>query len=157
MMTINFFIPFVMLLSMNIVIVHALRTRGRYFKDEEKNEARNAENRQLTFMLLAIATGFLILCSPQYMRLITYTIKSNSGSPYEYALYILAVHTSQTLINTNNAINFFLYCISGSKFRKDLISLFRCGSVRSAGKGELSGTKSTGVAEASADQSITQN
>ena len=113
---------------MNIVIVVALRSRGKYFKgdgtDDKAAEARNAENRQLTFMMLAIATAFLILCSPQYMRLITYTIKSNNTSPYQYALYILAVHTSQTLINTNNAINFFLYCISGSKFRSDLKSLF---------------------------------
>ena len=27
---------------------------------------------------------------------------------------------------TNNAINFFLYVISGQKFRNDLINLFKC-------------------------------
>jgi hypothetical protein len=37
----------------------------------------------------------------------------------------LADAVTQQLVYTNSAINFFLYCLSGSKFRKELIAIFR--------------------------------
>ena len=45
------------------------------------------------------------------------------GPTYEYHLVF---HISQKSYFTNYGINFFLYVISGQKFRSDLVSLFKC-------------------------------
>ena len=79
---------------------------------------KSAEN-QLTTMLLAITTLFLILLFPTNVRFI-YVAFVNSDTPSKYALYIFIFEISYRLYVTNSGINFFLYCISGQKFRNDL-------------------------------------
>ena len=41
-------------------------------------------------------------------------------SPEKYARLMLFYHITNKLYFSNNGINFFLYCISGKKFRNDL-------------------------------------
>ena len=48
-------------------------------------------------------------------------------------LYILAAHGSNKMFFTNNAVNFFLCCVAGSKFRKDLWNLLCKKSVTNRG------------------------
>ena len=44
---------------------------------------------------------------------------------YYYAVFNFLYHFSQKLFVTNNAVNFYFYCICGAKFRADLKSLFK--------------------------------
>ena len=121
--TINCFIPFTLLLVMNSIIIHALRNRVSNFKADHDTITDN-RNRQLTITLLSVTFAFIILCAPQYLRYVTYNIKSCTTSPKEYALYILAAQGSNKMFFTNNAVNFFLYCVAGSKFHNDMRNLF---------------------------------
>ena len=46
-------------------------------------------------------------------------------TPFDFAGFYIYNSVSQKAIYTNNGINFFLYVISGKKFRTDLVNLFR--------------------------------
>ncbi len=70
-------------------------------------------------MLLMVSILFTILLIPTYVRVVFLTF-FKTDTPSKYASYTLFFQMTVKLASTNNGINFFLYCISGNKFRKDL-------------------------------------
>ena len=122
----NAIIPFTLLIHMNFVIVKTVRISGKLFKGDVTitgMEARQrtmkiAEN-QVTLMLLLVTTLFLILLCPTYIRFI-YLLFAKINTPLDYANSALFIQITYKLYSSNNGINFFLYCISGQKFRNDL-------------------------------------
>ena len=128
----NAVIPFIMLMHMNYVIVKTVRNSRKLFRANDtttstgklqeseirQKNMKNAEN-QLTIMLLLVATLFLILLCPTYIRFI-YLIFTSQDTPFKYANSYLLFQISFKLYTTNSGVNFFLYCISGKKFRNDL-------------------------------------
>ena len=138
------FFPFIALLTMNSIIIHAMLRRGSHLVEGQKkdDDKRSAENRQLTFMLLLVTFTFLALICPQYLRYFVYSFKSQSTSPFAFAEYVLVVHISNKMYFTNNSVNFLLYCMGGTKFRNDLKELLGCGG---QGKKGLGGSSSGGT------------
>ena len=129
----NAIFPFTMLIYMNIVIVKAVRKSRKLFRVDERTTAgidtrqksmKNVEN-QLTKMLLLVTTLFLILLFPTYFRFI-YMVFVKQDTPLEYAQSMLLFQITTLLYISNSGINFFLYCISGQKFRNDLKELLCC-------------------------------
>ena len=138
-LVVNALIPFSILIYMNYVIIKKVRQSRKMFGNDDSQKAsqgncnanqqkqkimKNTEN-QLTVMLLLVTTLFLILMIPTYMRFL-YTTFVDRNNPEKYARLIFFYHISQKLYHTNNGINFFLYCISGQKFRSDLKELLCC-------------------------------
>ena len=129
---INAFIPFIMLIHMNYVIVKTVRNSRKMFISDNgtvgietrQKTMKSAEN-QLTTMLLLVTTLFLILVLTTYLRFI-YTAFLSSDTPSKFATSIFLSGTSYKLCVTNSGINFFLYCISGKKFRNDLKEIVCC-------------------------------
>ena len=129
---INAIIPFILLIYMNFVIVKTVRSSRKPFGDNDRTTGmdarqktmKSAEN-QLTIMLLLVTTLFLILLCPTYVRFI-YLSFADPGTPLEYANQILIFQITIRLYMTNSAVNFFLYCISGKKFRNDLKDILCC-------------------------------
>ena len=123
---INAIIPFTLLIHMNYVIVKTVRKSCRMFSgnvgsvgiDARQKTMKSAQN-QLTTMLLLVTTLFLILLLPTYIRFI-YAAFLISNTPSKYATSLVFIEISYKLYVTNSGINFFLYCISGRKFRTDL-------------------------------------
>ena len=62
---------------------------------------------------------FLILLLTTYIRFI-YAAFVSSDTPSKFATSMLIFEISYKLYVTNSGINFFLYCVSGKKFRNDL-------------------------------------
>ena len=138
--SINAVIAFAVLIYMNYVIIKKVRSSRKMFRDNEsqcsqksqgQNKAassrreqtmNNTEN-QLTTMLLFVTTLFLILMFPTNIRFV-YSNFVTRDTPTKYAYLMLFYHLTHKLYSTNNGINFFLYCISGQKFRNDLKELF---------------------------------
>ena len=128
----NAIIPFILLIYMNFVIVKTVRKSRKSFGDNDRTTGmdsrqkamKNAEN-QLTIMLLLVTALFLILLCPTYVRFI-YLAFADPSTPLEYANQILIFQITIRLYMTNSAINFFLYCISGKKFRNDLKEILCC-------------------------------
>ena len=130
---VHFALPFVSLLGMNSVIIHVLRKRSLTMtvrsegqgQDQSGGKMRSAE-RQIYIMLLLVAFAFLLLHTPGYI-LVFYTNFGNyNQSPKAFAGYYLFYIVGSHLLYTNYGINFFLYVISGQKFRSDLLRLFNC-------------------------------
>ena len=120
----NAVIPFTMLIYMNFVVVQSVRQSRKMFRtndgtttgiDTRQKSMKSAEN-QLTIMLLLVTTLFLILLCPTYFRFI-YLVFAKRDTPFEYAKSMIIFQISGALYITNNGINFFLYCISGQRFR----------------------------------------
>ena len=139
---VNAVIPFALLIYMNTVIIQKVRHSRKKFGNKDsfvdnkghgentanqrrQKSMKNAEN-QLTKMLLLVTTLFLILMIPGYFRFL-YLSFVMMNTPSGYADLKLLFHITHKLYNTNNGINFFLYCISGQKFRNDLKGILCCG------------------------------
>ncbi|CAH1800623.1 unnamed protein product [Owenia fusiformis] len=143
-------IPFCSLLTFNYLIISAIHRHKReladlsanmmeltsktdggskYFRRSHflrKSRLKNSRENQLTAMLLFVTFTFLALTLPQYIRYIVYADIHFKESAKEYALNTLLYHISNKLWFSNSAVNFYLYCLCGSKFRSDLKKLFPC-------------------------------
>ena len=139
---VNGLIPFSLLIHMNYVIVQTVRRSQKMFGsitniaaiesvsdgktgvNKRQRTMKSAEN-QLTVMLLLVTTLFLTLLLPTYIRFI-YSSLLEMDTPSKYASSMLFSQVTHKLYITNNGINFFLYCISGKKFRDDLKEILPC-------------------------------
>ena len=76
-------------------------------------------------MLLLVTFAYLILMLPSYGMFIYTSFVDYQSSPDLFAgFYLIWVVGNKTYF-TNYAINFYLYVISGQKFRSDLVKLFK--------------------------------
>ena len=151
---IGFAFPFIALLIMNSVIIYTLCKRSSLLLTKSEAQTRNSaklrsSEKQIIIMLLLVTFGFLILMTPSY-GMMSYTAFVNfSSSPKLYAGFFLFASIGQKTFYTNFGINFYLYVISGSKFRSDLLKLFKimcpCCHRKRKGPGETSVSKSTSV------------
>ena len=122
---VDFAIPFVSLLIMNSVIIHVLRKRSVGTEDRTKRPNKMKQSEKQIFILLLLVTfSFLFLNSP-VMAMVIYIQFAQGDSPSFVAGKHLFYHVSEKLYMTNHGVNFFLYVLSGHKFRSDLIKLFR--------------------------------
>ena len=87
---------------------------GKKSRKQQKSEA------SLTIMLLMVTFSFLILTSPIFIFYVVYMNKPFLDTPKSWADYNLVGYSVSKLFQTNHAINFYLYCLGGSKFRTDL-------------------------------------
>ena len=66
-------------------------------------------------------------------------------TPYYYAGFYLFYNTGEKIFYANCGVNFFLYVISGKKFRNDLVKLFRCQDTKKETPPQLSASKAPKV------------
>ena len=130
----NFALPFALLLIMNTFIIHTLRTRsvikivateGQGQSEGQTLKIKNSE-RQIYILLLLVTFAFLILTIPGYANIAYMSLHDYTKSPKSFADFFCMYQIGQKTYFTNYGINFFLYVISGQKFRSDLINLFKC-------------------------------
>ena len=127
--TVNGIIPLCLLIVLNVMIINEVRKRNKQFNNPSQGRGtmKSAE-KQLTVMSILVTSAFLLLTTPLYIfQMLSFTINW-SISPRKYAHYLLISILTSELYYTNSSVNFFLYCISGSKFRNDFKILFTCKS-----------------------------
>ena len=129
---INAIIPFTLLIHMNYILVKTVKDSRKMFRNSvgsagvaTREKTMKSAETQLTTMLLLVTTLFLILLLPTYIRFI-YAAFVTSDTPSKFATSMLISEMSYKLYVTNSGINFFLYCISGQKFRNDLKEIICC-------------------------------
>ena len=133
----NFIIPFVSLVIMNSVIIKTLYKRSRSNLTEAVQTRKEGQSqgqgqtdpmktveRQIYTMLLLVTFGYLLLTTPGYAMLFYVNYVDYLKSPYNFAAYVLFFQVGEKTYYSNFGINFFLYVLSGQKFRKDLVNLF---------------------------------
>ena len=134
-LVVNYALPFILLLSMNSVIIHKIRNRDVVTSHSTSGNLpksgvqckilknKNSEN-QMCVILFLVSFGFLILTTPAYLLFFFIMFVDFLKTPHLFAGYYLFWNVSHKLYTTNHGINFFLYVISGKKFRTDLMKLF---------------------------------
>ena len=132
---VQFALPFICLLTMNSVIIHKIRNRfvliKRPLRDSSNSDSSQGENSQAkhsemqVFVILLLVTfAFLILATPGYLFFLFVRVIDFFKTPKLLAGYFLFYHVAHKMYISNHAINFFLYVISGKKFRSDLRNIF---------------------------------
>ena len=114
--------PFLIVLVNNSVIVHVLV--GYHDRLRMNIIMANAEHnfRQTIFMCLAVSVAFFVCVTPNFALLI--------GRPYwkaavsDRSALNVTDAVNNLLLYTNHSINFFLYCMTGKVFRKELLNMF---------------------------------
>ena len=132
---IHYALPFVLLLCMNSVIIHEIKHRSvvqnqiaiisfSQNSNRQPNLKGRNSDRQTFAILLLVTFGFLILTTPGYILFLFIMFVDFLSTPELFAGYYLFWNVAHKLHTTNHGINFFLYVISGQKFRTDLVKLF---------------------------------
>ena len=89
----------------------------------QAKQIKNSE-RQIYTMLLLVSFSYLILTTPMFAFLLYNKLVNFLQSPYHFAVFTIFYQVAEKTFYCNFGINFFLYVLSGQKFREDLVSLF---------------------------------
>lgn len=138
----NSVVPFASLLCLNVLIIASVR-RSISSQGKTQDERSTPRDKQLSVLLLMVSFTFLALTLPIYMRNIAYQYIDQTVSEKALSRYYIYFHVTTKLFFTNNAVNFFLYCMGGSKFRRDLKRLCRCCANPTADKYQDSAEETT--------------
>ena len=134
--SISYALPLVALLLMNSFIIQTLRKRLIFeipptttnSQDQGHPEGQSSRlktsDRQIFVILLLVAFSFFVLNTPAYALILYVNWVNYSQTPKSLAGFHLFYNVAHKTYFTNCGINFFLYVISGQKFRNDLVALF---------------------------------
>ena len=139
-LAVNFVIPFSTLLTMNVKIIVAMKSHSKHMAKQAKKPTpdakdgdtssgvakKNSRDQQVTMMLIGITLGLFVLTIPQYIRYVVFKFIDPYSSAEMFADFTLTYHLTAKLLATNSAVNFFLYCLTGSKFRKEALGVLSC-------------------------------
>lgn len=121
------FLPFALVLTLNSAIIYQIRMARHGFSTQ--NSARSGDSgtsgachAKVTYMLLTVSFTWFFMTAP-----------------FSLLIFLGNVHTNRVgrtiiflLMYMNHSVNFFLYCFTGRKFRRELKELFRCKRSRKA-------------------------
>lgn len=136
-------VPFLVILVLNVAIVSRLRWRPVMLRGrtggrtnsifsgssaDRASESSSACGRQakVTYMLVVVSFAWLVLTLPKSIHTIVFEL-----DPHRYANVVMFRGLSFLLVYVNHAINFYLYCITGRKFRRQLEELSKAVCARS--------------------------
>lgn len=91
---------------------------------------QQSRQRRLTRMLLFVSFVWLVLSAP--FALYSLVVNFSDEQQRFAARNLLAKIICFLLVYVNHAINFYLYCLTGSRFRQELCALLSCRSKRTA-------------------------
>jgi hypothetical protein len=126
------FVPFLVIMILNsfiiINIISAQQTRfvlrqqtslqaGKHVQNQNRKQAESSK--RITVMLLLVSFTFLITTLPMNLVLIftSFSNERDNDDDKVFAKWKLVSSCTEMLMYVNHCINFFLYCITGKKFR----------------------------------------
>ncbi|XP_046367889.2 thyrotropin-releasing hormone receptor-like [Haliotis rufescens] len=126
-------IPCILLLSLNVLIIRAIKI-SRQQRIEMSVESEKAQttgktvrqDRQITVMLMTVTFVFVILTVPRTIYVVVDLFWTVEYGTLEDAQKYLINQVTFFLCDSNHAINFYLYFITGRKFRRQFLDLCMC-------------------------------
>lgn len=118
-LTIYSLLPLLMMMISNSIIIFLVMKRRKLL---ESRRSKSADANALTATLLTVCFVFMLLTLPHAI----YAISANHlHESHENKIDFITWRLLAGFLRyVNNAINFFLYCLSGRPFRKELRRLF---------------------------------
>jgi len=141
------FVPFVVIMALNSMmmrqVIASKRNRGQLCQQTSRHlssqsshgttmVSKTTESTRLTVMLLTVSFAFLITTFPMNTTVIvtsyfmrTTAMPNGLITDFPLAAKLRLVRTvCELLMYLNHSINFFLYCATGQKFRRQLCALW---------------------------------
>jgi hypothetical protein len=132
-MAMHSIIPVIVIAAADTCIVGKLlisSMRKREIMQDVDKAKKDSNLRSVTIMLVVVGVVFIILTLPNdvfFVVQLSYFqfLPIGVASADHEALYYLVRLLTRTMLYSNNAINFVLYCVSGSQFRKAFFKQIR--------------------------------
>ena len=130
------FLPFACLLVTNTVLVRRMGQSLREARDslaEGRSDpfaSRDKKLSSMTITLIATSVAFLLLTSPIAVYMVwdgTLAYDTKMHDVRFRATNRLVLSAGLVLWYTNLGINFYLYCLTGARYRAEFVRLFGCG------------------------------
>ena len=120
------FLPFLIIIVLNSLIIrqviHARRSRSQLSGSIYEQRRPSSEgSTKLTVMLLTISFSFVLTTLPMNMSLIASVLIDPNTDLQSLSKFKLVKTITELLMYVNHSMNFFLYCATGHKFRRQLI------------------------------------
>ncbi|KAL8558684.1 hypothetical protein ACOMHN_037777 [Nucella lapillus] len=93
--------------------------------DYEQAQAREKAAWSVTVTVIVVSITFLVLTLPSTIYYILFYFETDSAG-YREAVLSLISAIGETLYHANSAINFYLYCLTGRRFRGEFIKIMCC-------------------------------
>ena len=90
---------------------------------------RKKKATSITVTLIAVSLAFLLLTFPMsFCQLLVFIgwLNGSLTSILSSRAFFYAQHLSRTFWNINSCINFYVYCLTGSKFKREAKQIFSC-------------------------------
>ena len=119
-------IPMLAILFLNIGIIYRLKASTKRHKtmtsSEEANKQREKVQRNMTISLLTVSFAFIILHTPMSVHNLASFVHFETTEK-ERADWLLLNACSYMLFDAQNSVNFYLYFLSGRKYRQHTLTL----------------------------------
>jgi len=120
--------PFIIILGLNVAIVVRLRCGSAVSVLQHGDYAggiqQSAVTSRVTYMLLAVSITWLILTAPFTLQMHFGEALLDVNDPRSVVRFRLLRTVCFQLMYANHAVNFFLYCVAGRKFRHELRDMY---------------------------------
>jgi hypothetical protein len=116
--------PSAILFILNIIIIATMRCNNSFTNEASigsTEQKKSSKDTYLIVMLLTVTFTLLIMTVPYHVNKAIYDPKRFIKYPWLYTWHMTCI----LMYYTNSGVNFFLYCLSGSKFRQDFYDLLR--------------------------------
>ncbi|XP_076450189.1 putative G-protein coupled receptor 139 [Babylonia areolata] len=127
-------LPFTCLIIANSVLVWKLRatvreTRHKFAQGSDQTEAREKTTKSVTLTVILVSAAFIVLTLPASIyHVMSYLAVSARSKWVEDQSYIYVIQAlTYMMLFSNNAVNFYLYCLTGKRFREEFIKIISCG------------------------------
>ena len=141
-MILDSFLPFVILLVCNAImckslilaasktlVINACTSAVSNTSSGKSENQRMETAKRTTITILTISTTFILLTLPLVVSVIwhNWRVSVINFSPRQYAMSVFLQTLFGQLRITNSAINFYLYCLTGTRFRQEFWRWISCG------------------------------
>ncbi|XP_064626832.1 FMRFamide receptor-like [Lineus longissimus] len=95
------------------------------FQSRDRDNKTSADLTTMTYMLVTISVAFVLLTLPFSLHFIASGQVKNPTEQQE-ADFTLSYAVTYLISYVNNSINFLLYCVSGTQFRREVFKMLKC-------------------------------
>ena len=88
--------------------------------------SHSQRNQQLIIMTVTMTLVFLFLAMPKFVFILTFRSINFQSSATQQIVFAVSTQIALSLVTSNSTINFYIYTLTGSKFRADFKKLFWC-------------------------------
>ena len=126
-------IPFTVMLTLNVFIISRLSKIKKAFASYSTSSTTSRSKintHSMTRMLLCVTFYFVIITMPVFIFEVfqqrIFSSKTKEITPEKKGQIEIVDAVLTLMLYLNHSINFFLYCVSGRRFKKELLKLLRC-------------------------------